>query len=48
MLLDDNEIKAGKAGAIAVILNAISAHLDSRCVTEWGCRALRGITFNGT
>ena len=38
---------AGKAGAIEVIMKAMSLHMDNAGVCEYGCVALKNITLNG-
>lgn len=47
LFLDKNEIKAGKAGAIEVIIKAIGTHTNNKNVCEKGCRALCNVTTNG-
>ena len=45
---DDNQVKAGGAGAIDVIVSAMKTHSDNAGVCEQGCGALWNITANGT
>ena len=44
----DNQVKAGRAGAIDVIVSAMKTHSNNADVCEAGCGALRNITVNGT
>ena len=44
---DDNQVKAGEAGAIDVIVSAMKTHSNNAGVCEQGCRALGNITANG-
>ena len=44
----DNKVKAGRAGAIDVIVSAMKTHINNAGVCEAGCRALSNITVNGT
>ena len=44
---DDNELKAGQAGAIEVIVKAMNTHAGNANLCENGCEALRNITLNG-
>ena len=44
----DNQVKAGRAGAIDVIVSAMKTHSNNAGVCEAGCGALNSITFNGT
>ena len=44
----DNQVKAGRAGAIDVIVSAMKTHINNAGVCEHGCGALRRITVNGT
>lgn len=41
---DDNQKKAGDAGAINVILRAMKTHIESVDVCKFGCGALWSIT----
>ena len=43
---DDNQVKAGGAGAIEVIVIAMKTHSNNAGVCEHGCGALRNITVN--
>ena len=43
----DNEVRAGEAGAIDVILNAMRTHINNADICKWGCGALMRITVNG-
>ena len=43
----DNQIKAGEAGAIEAIVNAMNEHIKNGAVCENGCGALMSITING-
>lgn len=43
----NNQVKAGKFGAIEVILDAIKIHINNADVCEEGCGALWNITVNG-
>ena len=45
---DDNQVKAGEAGAIDVIVSAMKTHSNNAGVCYYGCGALRNITANGT
>ena len=47
-LTDDNQVKAGRAGAIDVITSAMKTHSNNAGVCEAGCWALKNITVNGT
>ena len=47
VFLDKNEIKAGKAGAIEVVIKAIGTHTSNKRICEKGCRALSNLTSNG-
>ena len=42
----DNQVKAGRAGAIDVIVSAMKTHSNNAGVCEAGCWALINITFN--
>ena len=42
---DDNRIKAGEAGAIEAIVNAIKTHINNGDICENGCGALMSITY---
>lgn len=44
---DDNKIKAGKSGAIDVILSTLKTHITNPDVCSNGCGALWNITYNG-
>ena len=44
----DNQVKAGGAGAIDVIVNAMKTHTNNADVCEHGCGALNNIAANGT
>ena len=44
---DDNEVMAGRAGAIDVIVSAMKTHSNNAGVCEAGCGALKNITVNG-
>ena len=44
----DNKVKAGRAGAIDVIISAMRTHSNSADVCEAVCRALWNIAANGT
>ena len=43
----DNQVRAGKGGAIEVILNVMRTHSNNAGVCEYGCDALCIITANG-
>ena len=43
----DNQMRAGKEGAIEVVLNVMRTHSKNAGVCEVGCRALWSITANG-
>ena len=43
----DNQVKAGRAGAIDVIVSAMKTHNNNAGVCEAGCGALWNITLNG-
>ena len=43
---DDNKVKAGRAGAIDVIVSAMKTHSNNADVCEQGCGALWAITLN--
>ena len=45
-ITDDNRVKAGKGGAIEVILNVMRTHSKNGRVCEEGCLALYNITLN--
>ena len=47
-ITDDNQVKAGRAGAIDVIVSAMKTHSNNAGVCEQGCGALSNITANGT
>ena len=42
----DNQVMAGRAGAIDVIVSAMKTHINNAGVCEQGCGALCSITFN--
>ena len=42
----DNQVKAGRAGAIDVIISAMKTHSNNAGVCEKGCGALWNITAN--
>ena len=44
----DNQVMAGGAGAIDVIVSAMKTHINNAGVCEQGCCALWNITVNGT
>ena len=44
---DDNQVIAGKAGAIEVIVEAIENHMDNADICQQGCLILWSITLNG-
>ena len=44
----DNQVKAGRAGAIDVIVSTMKTHSNNAGVCENGCGALKNITANGT
>ena len=44
----DNQVKAGGAGAIDVIVNAMKVHINNADVCYCGCGALGSIALNGT
>lgn len=46
-ILEDNQRKAGEAGAIEAILDAMEIHINNAKVCEYGCEALWNITLNG-
>lgn len=45
--IEKNQGKAGEAGAIEVILNAMEIHINNAKVCEYGCEALWNITLDG-
>lgn len=44
--IDDNQISAGKAGAIEVLLEVLKTHMNDGNVCYRGCCALEKITVN--
>ena len=44
----DNQVKAGRAGAIDAIVSAMKTHSNNAGVCDAGCGALKNITVNGT
>lgn len=44
--LDNNKIKAGKAGAIPVLLNALNMHITDSDMSINGCYAIMSITMD--
>lgn len=45
--IDDNKARAGKAGAIDVILEVMKKHMNNWNVCYSGCGAIKNITANG-
>ena len=43
---DDNEVRAGKAGAVEAVVSAMQRHADSAGVQEHACWALKNMTVN--
>ena len=43
----ENKVKAGAAGGIETVINAINAHTDNTSVCENGCWALSNMAVNG-
>ena len=44
---DENQVKAGAAGGIDAVVNAINTHINNAGVCEDGCSALLNMTVNG-
>ena len=42
----DNEVIAGREGAISVVLSVLNKHVSSAAVCNNACCALNNITFN--
>ena len=42
----ENQVKAGAAGGINVVVKAINTHINNADVCENGCGALCNMTFN--
>ena len=43
----ENQVKAGAAGGIEVVVKAINTHINNAEVCNTGCGALRSMTENG-
>lgn len=45
--LDENKIRAGKTGAIAIVVKAMNTHIDNTDLILQGCNTLINTTVNG-
>ena len=44
---DENQMKAGAAGAIEAVVKVINTHINNASVCEKGCDTLKSIATNG-
>ena len=44
-MADENRVKAGAAGGIEAVVNAMNTHINNADVCEYGCRALWSMTL---
>lgn len=47
LFLDENKIRAGKIGAIAIVVKAMNTHIDNTDLILQGCNTLINTTVNG-
>ena len=46
-VVGENEVLAGKAGAIDAVVAAMRAHVGNAGVSQWACSAMCNICVNG-
>ena len=46
LMITDNQVIAGREGAISVVLSVLNKHISSESVCTTACGALRSISIN--